>query len=172
MRIAPMLLAAVAAAALFTACGGSSRARPSASTYTAAPAAANSSTPVATRPIARTVTPGAVAPAATAASGEQVEVTGIVGTVAAGTRTLQITRLSGAPVGRVEMLESTVIRRAGDGRAGFGDIHISDRIVADGRLNDRGDTLLADDITIQAVAPGAAPGGLRRPSERAEEARR
>ena len=39
------------------------------------------------------------------------------------------------------------------------DIRPSDRIIAKGKLNDRRDALVASEITVQDVIPGAQPGG-------------
>jgi hypothetical protein len=88
-----------------------------------------------------------------------VELIGIVGTISASARVIQVTRLSGADVNQVALQDSTRIRRADGVTATFAQIRTSDRIIASGRLNDRGDAILADTITIQPVVPGAEPGG-------------
>jgi hypothetical protein len=111
-----------------------------------------------------TSSPSPVRPAATATSarggGTSVEVTGIVGAVNARAGLIEIDRLSGADVRRVAVSSSTVLRQAGGGTTTLAQIRSSDRIVARGVLNDRGDTLDADEVTIQAVVPGrGAPGG-------------
>ena len=69
------------------------------------------------------------------------------------------TRLSGAPVNRVDVPSTAVIRSATGGRIAFEGIRTSDRIIADGHISDRGDALVADNITVSAVVPGAQPGG-------------
>jgi len=92
-------------------------------------------------------------------AGASVEVTGIVGSVNAATRTIQIERRSGASVTKISVGPSTVIRRATGGTATLAQIKPSDRIIASGTLSDRGDTLLATEITIQEVVPRSSPGG-------------
>lgn len=93
----------------------------------------------------------------TPASGDG-EVTGIVGAVSAETHTIEITRVSGADVRRIEVTPATAIRggRLGE-RRDLGDLRPSDRIVATGEV--QGDTLVASEITVQSVVPGADPGG-------------
>ena len=143
--------------AVSAACSGGSSS-PSTSTPHASPATVSSaatttaeqSTAVASRTI-RDITP--VAP------GDSVSVTGIVGTVTTNPPAIEITRLSGAPVTRIQLQDSTVIRNASGSRIDLGQVRTSDRIIADGRINDRGDALLADDVTVSAVVPGAQPGG-------------
>jgi len=72
---------------------------------------------------------------------------------------IQVTRLSGANVNQIAVQDSTRIRTADGNTATFTQIRTSDRIIASGRLSDRGDAILADTITIQPVVPGAEPGG-------------
>lgn len=137
------------AGVIVTACGGGSK--------TAVPTAA--ATSQATK---AAVSPTAAGSGATAPAGSQgatVEVTGIVGTVSASTRLIEIDRLSGAAVRRIQVDSSTVLRKAAGGTTTLSQIRVSDRIVARGTLNDRGDTLAASEITVQAVVPGAQPGG-------------
>src|SRR5690349_8905750 len=95
------------------ACGGSSK------SSTATPSSAR--TPVAVRTTARPATTPSVPPGATgsvtalatsAAPGETVELTGIVGTIAGSARVIQVTRLSGANVNQVAVQDSTRIRTA------------------------------------------------------------
>ena len=150
----------VALATALAACGGSSK------SGTATPSSA--STPAALR---TTVRPAAVAsrsatpagsttaPATRAAAGENVELIGIVGTISASARVIQVTRLSGANVNQIAVQDSTRIRTADGNTATFTQIRTSDRIIASGRLSDRGDAIVADTITIQPVVPGAEPGG-------------
>jgi hypothetical protein len=152
--LAPALLALALAA-----CGGSSsNATPTTRTTQAAasPATAAGTTTPATgnaSPVATASEPAPVTPGAT------VEVTGIVGTVSATTQTIEIRRLQGANVTRLEVGPRTSIRKAAGGTAQLRDIRPSDRLVAEGVLNDRGDTLLASQITVQDILPGAQPGG-------------
>ena len=139
--------------------GGSSTSKTSTSTIAATTAGAtntprSSITTVAGTPVARaTPQDTRVAP------GDAVEVTGVVGSISQGDRVIEITRLSGASVNRIIAEDSTSIRQAGGGRVTFGEIRTSDRIVASGTINDRGDGLVASAITVQAVVPGAVPGG-------------
>ena len=72
---------------------------------------------------------------------------------------IQVTRLSGANVNQIAVQDSTRIRTADGNTSTFTQIRTSDRIIASGRLSDRGDAILADTITIQPVVPGAEPGG-------------
>jgi hypothetical protein len=91
-----------------------------------------------------------------------VEVTGIVGAVSTTARAIEINRLSGASVNRIEVAPATTIRSAGGHRVALQDIRPSERIIARGPLNERGDAIVANDITVQDVvpgAPGSSPGG-------------
>ena len=134
-------------------CGGSSKASPS-PTAAASPATAVAKSPVAsTSAAARTPTSGA------ADAGTVDEVTGIVGSVNAATRTILIDHLSGAPVTKITVDESTVIRRVSGDTITLREVRVSDRIVASGHLNDRQDALVAAHVTVQDVLPGAQPGG-------------
>jgi hypothetical protein len=143
--------AAAALATVLIACGGSSYS--STPTLGATrPAASAVATRVATPSTAPTLTTPATA-------GAEVEVTGIVGTVSTATRLIEIDRLSGAPIRRISVDGSTVYRRAGGGSTTLAQIRSSQRIIAQGTINDRGDTLLATEITVQDVIQGGAPGG-------------
>jgi hypothetical protein len=158
MRLTVPALAAVLALAL-AACGGSgSSATPTAqSTRTAnSPTAAAATVAVTPQQTAASATP---APVETTPAGEITEVTGIVGTVSTATQTIEIKRLQGASVTRLEVGPRTVIRKAAGGTAQLRDVKPSDRIVAKGALNDRGDALVATEITVQDILPGAQPGG-------------
>jgi predicted transcriptional regulator len=86
-------------------------------------------------------------------------VTGIVGTVNAGQSQINIQHLSGAAVRKISVDSRTSIRKAGGDSLTLGEIRPSDRIIAEGTLNDRQDTLLATLITVEQVVPGAQPGG-------------
>ena len=68
------------------------------------------------------------------------------------------TRLSGAPVNRVDAFDCVTAAVTG-ARIAFDGIRTSDRIIADGHISDRGDALVADNITVSSVVPGAQPGG-------------
>jgi hypothetical protein len=91
----------------------------------------------------------------------EVEVTGIVGAVGASTGVIEINRLSGAAVNRVETSTETRLRSPEGKALTLGQLRPSDRIVARGSLNERGDTLVAAEITVQSLdpAPGSGPGG-------------
>jgi glucose/arabinose dehydrogenase len=142
-----MLIALQSAAALVACGGGSKKSQPTpAATVAAATAASPSPKP-------------AAPPSAPAPTGESVEVTGIVGNVNAGTRTIQIERRSGASVTKISVGPATVIRRAAGGTATLSQIKPSDRIIASGTLSERGDALVAVEITVQEVVPGSSPGG-------------
>ena len=146
MRIT--LLAAVTALAFgIAACGGSSDSNP---TLTSTP---KSMTPAAS--------PAATLPAQATPSngGETVEVTGIVGTASTTTNLIEIDRISGAPVRRISVDQNTVFRRAAGGTTTLAQIHTSQRIIARGTVNDRGDTLIASEVTVQDVIQGGQPGG-------------
>ncbi|MDP9236490.1 MAG: hypothetical protein M3P30_03660 [Chloroflexota bacterium] len=77
----------------------------------------------------------------------------------ASTRTIQIDRRSGASVTKINVLPATTIRRTDGATITLSGIRPSDRIVAKGTLSDRQDVLLATEITVSQVVPGAAPGG-------------
>jgi hypothetical protein len=87
-----------------------------------------------------------------------VEVTGIVGSVDTAAGTIVITALSGPEVTRVTLNSGAPIRQAGGGRIALSQVNVSDRIIAVGRLDATGATLLADEITVGSLRPGA-PGG-------------
>jgi hypothetical protein len=88
-----------------------------------------------------------------------VEVTGIVGGVSLSGKVIEIKRLEGAAVTQIAVDATTIIHEATGGTVRFQDIHTSDRIIAKGNLNDRRDALVATEITVQGVIPGAQPGG-------------
>lgn len=159
------MLAATAASIIAmasAACGGDT-ASP-AKTASAVPSAAAGASPVAspertqaaaTPQDSATHTPVAGSPAA----GEILEVTGIVGGVTLSGNIIEIKRLQGAAVSRVSVDQRTLIRKATGGTLAFRDIRTSDRIIARGTLNDRRDTLVASEITVQDAIPGGQPGG-------------
>lgn len=165
MRLPFLIATAAITACALAACGGSSSSstptpRPTLAATSGAAPTAPATAPAAASPVG---TPAASATPAAADTppppGAEVEVTGIVGTVSAQTRMIEIKRLRGADVTRLEVGADTTIRRAAGGTARLTDVRTSDRIVATGTLNDRGNTLLATEITIQDVLPGAQPGG-------------
>ena len=153
-----LLLAAIAAVTLLAAaCGGDGS---SYSSNTAAPTATSRATTTSAGTSPTGGTPTAATPAATAApSGATVEVTGIVGTVNTGENLINIQRLSGAAVRKISVDGRTSMRRASGGSLALSEIRPSDRIIAEGRLNDRQDTLLATQLTIESVVQGGDPGG-------------
>jgi len=154
MRI--VRLAAIAMAALsllIAACddddgGGAATATP-----------ATSAAPSASATVSPNETPGAEqspAPVDTP-SGDEQEVTGIVGAVITATSRIEINQLSGADVSQIEVTSQTQIRRAVGGTLTLDQVRPSDRIVARGSVD--GDTLTATRITLQEAVPGAQPGG-------------
>ena len=121
------------------------------------PASASASAAVSTTPSADST--AANTPITADSAGGQTEVTGIVGGINASTGTIEIRRLRGASVTKIEVGDSTKIRKAADGTIPLADVRVSDRIIATGALNDRKDALIATEITVQNVVPGAQPGG-------------
>jgi hypothetical protein len=152
-----LMLIAIAVAAW--SCGSSSKLSPSPAAAVSPAAAASPGTNVAAgsavvaTPVASAQTSGSPA------GGALDEVTGIVGSVSAATNTILIDRLSGAPVRKIAIDSSTVIRRVSGDTITLGQVRVSDRIVASGHLNDRQDALVATHVTVQDVLPGAQPGG-------------
>ena len=131
---------------------------PATGTATAAiPASASASAALSSTPGADST--AANTPITADSAGGQVEVTGIVGGINASTRTIEIRRLRGASVTKIEVGDSTKIRKAAGGTIPLADVRVSDRIIATGALNDRKDALVATEITVQDVVPGAQPGG-------------
>jgi hypothetical protein len=144
-----LLSLCAAVALLAAACGGGS-------------SDSTTATPAATPRAAATAPAAASSPAARATAGQPgatVEVTGIVGTVNAGQSQINIQHLSGVAVRKISVDSRTSIRKAGGGALTLGEIRPSDRIIAEGTLNDRQDMLLATQITVEQVVPGAQPGG-------------
>ena len=168
-----IVLSALVAAVAIAACGGGdSKANitpaPSTAATRAAAASVTAALPAKTPASSSSTTeaPGATvssvpsgATATSAPTSGKTEVTGIVGSVNAGTHTIDIKQLQGAAVTKIEVDSSTSIRKASGGTLQFTDIKTSDRIIASGVLNDRNDALLASIITVQGVLPGAQPGG-------------
>jgi len=148
------LLAAMALAVTAWSCGGGSKSSPPPTTVAASPTADSATK----SPAVSTPETSATSPA-TADTGTLDEVTGIVGSVNNASRTIQIDRLSGAAVTRITVDSSTVIKTASGDTITLSEVHVSDRIVASGRLNDRQDALVATNVTVQDVLPGAQPGG-------------
>ncbi|HYM14340.1 MAG TPA: hypothetical protein VEZ14_02140 [Dehalococcoidia bacterium] len=149
-------------AVLAAACGGSTRTSSTPTPVTLPGANAGSPTG-AVSPVASAAPATAPAAAATTTAstpaGASVQVTGIVGSVSTATGFIEIDRLSGAAVRRISVGASTVLRRAGGGTTTLAQLRPSQRIIAEGTLNDRGDTLVASQVTVQDVVPGVQPGG-------------
>ena len=155
-----MLAAALIVAVASAACGGDSKN----SEPTAGPATPSVSTTASAADTPGAGATGAATTGATAAAtsrpqGDAVEVTGIVGGVSLSGKVIEIRRLQGAAVTQVSVDATTVIRKAAGGTIQLKDIRTSDRIIAKGKLNDRRDALVASEITVQDVIPGAQPGG-------------
>lgn len=89
-----------------------------------------------------------------------IEVQGVVGVVIETTRIIEI-RPTGEEQGytKIALTPNTTIVRAGGGAMPLDDVRPSDRIVAFGRPGDDPGTLISDDVTIQQVIQGGAPGG-------------
>ena len=89
-----------------------------------------------------------------------IEVQGVVGVVIPTTRIIEI-----RPTGdqqeydKIALTPNAAIMRAGGGAMALDDVRPSDRIVAFGRPGDDPGTLISDDVTIQQVIQGGAPGG-------------
>ncbi len=154
MRIL-LAIAAIALVAVSAACGSSST--PSSTPVRTTTAGATTTLPPGTT---ATAGPGsATAATSQAPSGSVVDVTGIVGTLNLSGNVIEIKRLQGAAVTQIAVDARTVIRKATGGTLQLKDVRTSDRIIAKGTLNDRQDQLIATDITVQDVVPGAQPGG-------------
>ena len=152
MRIL-LTTAAIALIAASAACGSDSQPASTPALRSATAAVAAASTPA-------TSSAGAPTAAATRApSGDVVDVTGIVGGLNLSGNVIEIKRLQGAAVTQIAVNAATTIRKAAGGKLQLKDIRTSDRIIAKGKLNDRRDQLVATDITVQDVVPGAQPGG-------------
>ena len=156
MRIL-LFSAAIVLAAAASACGSDSK---STSTATPKPAVTpiGAASPAGSTPSTRPtigVTPAATQPVAS----EVLEVTGIVGGLNLNGSKIEIKRLQGAAVTQIAVDGTTIIRKATGGRLQLKDVRTSDRIIARGVLNDRRDALVASEITVQDVVPGAQPGG-------------
>jgi hypothetical protein len=109
----------------------------------------------ATRPVAPTLDRKTPPNPPTVRMGE-VEVTGIVGSVDAGARSITINRLSGANARTITVDDRTIIRRAAGGSLTLARIRPSDRIIATGVLEAATDSLLAREIEVGAIGdPGA-----------------
>ena len=149
MRLPATLVSALLLAAMAAGCGGSSKqATPTTGAALATSIATLKPAPV---PSAVTGTPPA--------RGAQTEVTGIVGNVNTRANTILIERRSGAPVTTISVVPATVIEQAGGRRITLAQIRPSDRIIATGALDDRGETLIATRITVSQVVPGSGSEG-------------
>jgi len=122
---------------------------------------ARTATPTTRPPATQTRAAPAMPSAEATASpdGGEVEVTGIVGSVIVRNNVISVRPLEGASVTKVLVDGTTVIRRSDGGALSLAEIRASDRILARGVLDGRGDGLLAREITVQTAVPGAQPGG-------------
>ena len=91
------------------------------------------------------------------ASGESVEVQGIIGSIDQDAGVIIINPLQGTDVDRIEVGEGTEILSARGGAISLADLRVSDRIIATGEVEDG--ALVATRIEISQVVPGADPGG-------------
>jgi hypothetical protein len=112
-------------------------------------------------PHSRSANPSAVAtrPTVVETSPAEVEVQGVVGAVNAQAQTIAIRPTGEASFSTIVVDSATRILRAGGGTGRLSDIRSSDRIIATGVPGDDPETLIASEITIQQVIPGAQPGG-------------
>ena len=149
--LAATVVVMIAAAAMLGGCSDNSGAN-----ATPTSAAQRTVVPVATK--VATVAP-IQSEQPTKAPAETVEVQGVVGSVNAQTRIIEIRPTSGGSYSMIQVEATTKIRRAGGGTGQFSQIRSSDRILAVGVASDEPDTLLASEITIQQVVPGSQPGG-------------
>ena len=125
-----------------------------------APSAAQTTTVSAATKVATAESTGTtVTEQPTKAPAEPVEVQGVVGSVNAQTRIIEIRPTSGGSYSMIQVEATTKIRRAGGGTGQFSQIRSSDRILAVGVAGDERDVLIASEITIQQVVPGSQPGG-------------
>lgn len=95
---------------------------------------------------------------ATAPAGT-VEVTGLVGAVDVPGGTIAINRLSGADVGRVQIVGTTRILSTSGGRLALAELRPSERLIARGSIDAATGDLVAESVTVQPAGPGAPPGG-------------
>ena len=103
------------------------------------------------------VTPDAAATSPVSPDPGNQEVVGIVGAVNQADSRIEINRLSGADVQVILVTPATRIL-SGQGRTlTLADLRASDRIIAKGAVD--GAELTADRVEVQAVLPGASPGG-------------
>jgi hypothetical protein len=103
--------------------------------------------------------PRTVEDAATPTTGGEIEATGIVGAVDENNGVIEIRPTGGGTVTRVEVAPGARIRLATGGTLALSEVRSSDRIVANGVAGETADTIVADEIEISRVVPGAAPGG-------------
>lgn len=92
-----------------------------------------------------------------AVGGESVEVQGIIGAIDEAAGTITITRLQGADLDTVRVVEATEIKSASGRPLTLADLRPSDRIVASGVVEDG--AMTAAEIAVGQVVPGANPGG-------------
>ncbi len=140
--------------AMAAACGGGDDAEP---TAPAVPPTVAGTQPAQTAAV--TPAQSASAPSADPTPTAAIEVQGVVGAVDVQARTIDIKPTGDAKFTRIVLSPATTIKRAGGGTVRLQDVRSSDRIIAFGRPGDDPTTLLSTDVTIQAVLPGAQPGG-------------
>jgi hypothetical protein len=92
------------------------------------------------------------------ATGELVEVTGIVGGVDPAAGMIEINWLAGAQVSRVRVDAATQIRTSTGTPLQLSGIRVSDRIIASGVVDAAGDVLAAREIRVGGVLGGAEGG--------------
>jgi hypothetical protein len=91
---------------------------------------------------------------------EPATATGIVGAVNRAARFIEINRLSGADVERIEVTAATRIVEARSGRDGrLEDVRAGDRIIAEGRVDPASGALVASKIEYEGATAGSDPGG-------------
>jgi hypothetical protein len=114
----------------------------------------------ATQPIASTEAPSATEPAGAPTSSGAIEVQGVVGAVDEAGRTIEF-RPTGAEqrFNKIFVPQNAEIRTASGASIPLSSIRPSDRIIATGQVGDAPDVLISGEVTVQAVVPGAQPGG-------------
>jgi hypothetical protein len=151
-----VLALGTAISAVTVACDGNSGA--DTTPVTASAVAGTSPTAAAPGATAHTTAATEPKPAEATPSGT-IEVQGVVGAVDVAARTIDIKPTGDAKYTKIILSPATTIKRAGGGSLRLQDVRPSDRIIAFGRPGDDPTTLLSTDVTVQAVVPGAQPGG-------------
>jgi len=105
-------------------------------------------------------TPGSAPTPEGTAPTEDIEVQGVVGSVDEAAGIIDF-RATGAEqrFSRIELAPGATIETASGSRIDLANIRPSDRVIARGSQGEDEGTLLADEVTVQAVVPGAQPGG-------------